>query len=197
MNTTYFSDNVQSGYPWDFPGGPVVKTPHFQCERCGFDSWSGPSLVDQMVKNLPAVCETRVQSLGREDPLEKEMATYSNILAWRIPWTKEPGGLQSMRLQRVGHVWATNIFTRNYGPTCHRLDRKKKKKRRIQLSGYSWFVIGSPLSGHLEPSLLLLHFALWMHVFQSHCSKLEEGERPQRDFVWKIWGLAGKWHTSL
>ena len=128
MNTTYFSDNFQSGYPWDFPGGPVVKTPHFQCERCGFDSWSEPSLVAQLVKNLPAVCETRVQSLGREDPLEKEMATHSNILAWRIPWTKEPGGLQSMRLQRVGHVWATNIFTRNYGPTCHRLDRKKKKK---------------------------------------------------------------------
>ena len=49
-----------------------------------------------MVKNLPAVQETWVQSLGREDPLEKEMATHSGILAWRIPWTEEPGGLQSM-----------------------------------------------------------------------------------------------------
>ena len=47
--------------------------------------------------------ETYVRSLGWEDPLEKEMATYSNILAWKIPWTEEPGGLQSMRLQRVRH----------------------------------------------------------------------------------------------
>ena len=57
----------------------------------------------QMVKNLPAVWETRVQSLGQEDPLEKGMATYSSILAWRIPWTQKPGGLQSTGLQRVGH----------------------------------------------------------------------------------------------
>ena len=54
-----------------------------------------------MVKNLPAVQETRVQSLGQEDPLEQGMATHSSILAWRIPWTEEPGGLQSMGLQRV------------------------------------------------------------------------------------------------
>ena len=56
-----------------------------------------------MVKNLPAIQETQVQSLGREDPLEREMATHSSILAWRIPWTEEPGGLQSMGSQRVGH----------------------------------------------------------------------------------------------
>ena len=54
------------------------------------------SLVAQMVKRLPAMRETWVQSLGWEDPLEKEMATHSSILAWKIPWTKEPGGLQSM-----------------------------------------------------------------------------------------------------
>ena len=54
-----------------------------------------------MVMNLPAVQETRVQSLDREDPLEEDMATHSSILAWRIPWTEEPGGLQSMGLQRV------------------------------------------------------------------------------------------------
>ena len=52
----------------------------------------------QKVKNLPAKQETLVQSLGREDPLEKEIATHSSILAWRIPWTEEPGGLQSMGL---------------------------------------------------------------------------------------------------
>ena len=55
--------------------------------------------------------ETKAQSLGWEDPLEKEMATHSSILAWRIPWTEELGGLQSMELQRVRHDWATNTFT--------------------------------------------------------------------------------------
>ena len=53
--------------------------------------------------------ETRVRSLGLEDPLEKEMATHSSILAWKIPWTEEPGRLQSMGLQRVGHDWATSF----------------------------------------------------------------------------------------
>ena len=56
-----------------------------------------------MVKNLLALQKTQVQSLGGEDPLEKEMATHSSILAWRIPWTEEPGRLQSMGLQRVEH----------------------------------------------------------------------------------------------
>ena len=59
------------------------------------------SLVAQSVKNLPAVQETQVRSLGREDPLEKEIATHSRILAWRIPWTDESGGLQSMGLQEL------------------------------------------------------------------------------------------------
>ena len=58
-----------------------------------------PSLGAQMVKNLPAVQETWVQSPGRDDPLEKGMATHSSIPAWRIPWTEEPGGLQSVGLQ--------------------------------------------------------------------------------------------------
>ena len=61
------------------------------------------SLVAQKVKNLPAMRENLVQSLGWEDPLEKGMATLSSILAWRIPWTKEPGRLQSMGSQRVRH----------------------------------------------------------------------------------------------
>ena len=61
------------------------------------------SLVAQRIKRLPAMRETGVQSLGWEDPLEKEMATHSSILAWRIPWTEEPGGLQSTGSQRVGH----------------------------------------------------------------------------------------------
>ena len=57
----------------------------------------------QRVKHLPAMLETWVQSLGQEDPLEKKMATQSSILAWRILWSEEPGGLQSMESQRVGH----------------------------------------------------------------------------------------------
>ena len=60
-----------------------------------------------MVKNLPAMQEMVVQSLGQEDSLEKEMATHSNIIAWEIPWTEEPGRLPSMGSQRVGHNLAT------------------------------------------------------------------------------------------
>ena len=61
-------------------------------------------MVNQMVKHLPTMWETQFQSLGLEDPLEKEMATHSSILAWKIPWTVEPGRLQSMGSQRVGHT---------------------------------------------------------------------------------------------
>ena len=64
---------------------------------------SSASLVTQTVKSLPAVQDTRVQYLGREDPLEKVMVTHSRILAWKILWMEEPGGLQFMWLQRVGY----------------------------------------------------------------------------------------------
>ena len=70
-------------------------------DRIWLFSWA--SLVAQRLKRLPPVWETRVRSLGREDPLEKEMATHSTILAWRIRWTEEPGRLQSMGSLRVGH----------------------------------------------------------------------------------------------
>ena len=63
----------------------------------------------QRLKRLPAMWETWVQSLGWEDPQEKEMATHSSILAWRIPWMEEPGGLQSTGLRRVGHDWVTSL----------------------------------------------------------------------------------------
>ena len=69
------------------------------------------SLVAQSVKNLPAMEETWVQSMGREAPLEKEMAIHSSILAWRILWTEETGGLQSKGLQRVRHDWAVNTLS--------------------------------------------------------------------------------------
>ena len=67
------------------------------------------SLVAQRLKRLSGMWETRVWSLGQEDPLEKEMATHSSTLAWRIPWREEPGRLQSMESQRVGHDWATSL----------------------------------------------------------------------------------------
>ena len=68
------------------------------------------SLVVQMVKNLPVMQEIRVQSLGQEDPLEKGMATHSSILAWRSPWTEQPGGLWLMGSQRVRHYWSRNTL---------------------------------------------------------------------------------------
>ena len=77
----------------DFLGGPEVRT----------------TLVAQIVKHLPTMWETWVQSLGWKDFLEKEMATHSSILAWKTPWTEETGRLQSMGLQRVGHDWATSL----------------------------------------------------------------------------------------
>ena len=69
------------------------------------------SLVAQWVNSLPTMQESRVQSLGWEDPLEKEMAIHSSILAWKIPWTEDAGGLQSMGPQRSRHNWVPNTFT--------------------------------------------------------------------------------------
>ena len=72
-------------------------------------AFTGDSLVAQRLKRLRGILETRVRSLGREDPLEKEMATHSSTLAWRIPWMEEPAGLQSTGSQRVRHNWATSL----------------------------------------------------------------------------------------
>jgi len=100
----------------------VVKNPHAKArdpgwipglgssprEGIGYPlQYSWASLGAQMVKNPPTMPETWVRSLGWEDPLEEGMATHSSILAWRIPWAEETGGLQSMRSQRVGHDWVT------------------------------------------------------------------------------------------
>ena len=71
--------------------------------------WWWPSLMPQSVKNSSAMQETSVQSLGLEDPLQREEAPHSSILAWRIPWTGEPGGLRSMGSQSVGHNWVTHF----------------------------------------------------------------------------------------
>ena len=78
------------------------------------------SLVAQRLKRLPGMQETWVRSLGWEDPLEKEMATYSSTLAWRIPWREEPGRLQSMGSQGVGHDWVTSLsfLYPSWSPKC-------------------------------------------------------------------------------
>ena len=81
---------------------PAVS-PNSLLPFCTYPYPSQASLVAQRVKHLPAVWETRVQSLGQEDPLEKEMATQSSNLAWKIPWTEKRGRLLSMGSQRVGH----------------------------------------------------------------------------------------------
>ena len=81
------------------------------------------SLVAQRLKRLPATWEIWVRSLGWEDPLEKEMAIHFSILAWRIPWMEELGGLQSMGSQRVGHDWATSLSQTYFSMTF--FDNKK------------------------------------------------------------------------
>ena len=108
------------------------------------------SLVAQRLKCLPAMRETWVQSLGQEDPLEKEMATHSSILAWRIPWMEEPGGLQSMGSQRVRHDWATSLslslstWTEGYTQEWIHVDKVKWgdwNHERKTLNSLFWFCL--------------------------------------------------------
>ena len=101
---------------WENPTKPHIKFPQlllsYRRRQCMIhllqlkNQWA--LLVAQIVKNLPAVWEIRVWSLGWEDPLQKGMATHSSILAWRIPWTEELGELQFMGSQRLGHDWAND-----------------------------------------------------------------------------------------
>ena len=94
-----------------------LSLPSWPCAYEGSKGVQRAPLGAQTVENLPAMQETQVQSLGREDPLEKGIATHSSILAWRVPWTEEPGGLQSMGLQRVGHDWMTHTDTHTHTHT--------------------------------------------------------------------------------
>ena len=96
----------------------------------------------QVVKNLPAMQKTQVQSLGWEDLIEKGMATHSSIPAWRIPWTEEPGGLQSMGLQRVRNNSATNTFT--FQGTQERDKPKGPQNRGQKVPGPSRQFVCSP-----------------------------------------------------
>ena len=87
----------------------LVPQPEMKPGPMKWKHWVLTTVVAQLVKNLPVMQETWVRSLGREDPLEEEMATHSSTLAWRVPWTEEPGRLQSMGSQRVTHDCATNF----------------------------------------------------------------------------------------
>ena len=85
------------------------KLYNFDESSCELNALIFGFLVAKIVKNLPAMWETRVWSLGQEDDMKEDIATYSGILAWRIAWTEDPDRLPSMGLQRVGHIWVTNI----------------------------------------------------------------------------------------
>ena len=120
-------------------------------------------LVAQMVMNLPAVQETWARSLGwGEDPLEKGMATNSSILAWEIPWTEEPGGLQSLGSPRVGHKWATNTFTSHMDITIHKnlLNCAKGDMMFVSLSLFFFFAILQYLWGRLIVTVLPMLFTI-------------------------------------
>ena len=127
------SNILTSRTPWTLWKGKKIfqrnmslPTPVGRCPIC---HWRA-SLVAQRVKHLPAMWETRVQSLGREVPLEKEMATHSSILAWRIPWMEEPDGLQS---QRVWHDWASSLHLTSSKNEVAR--PKRKQQSAVDVSG--------------------------------------------------------------
>ena len=157
------------------------------------------SLVAQTVKRLPTMRETRIQSLGREDPLEKEMATHSSTLAWKIPCTEEPGRLQSMGLQRVRHDWATSLHFLNTSICSERKTLVVKHladQTPVSLTlppgfaqhpdhvGTKWVTISIWLTPSLHqgsPSLtaknvtcwwvLQMHLDVWGHLWFSVCEK--------------------------
>ena len=137
-----------------------------------------------MVKRLSTMLETQVQSLGWEDPLEKEMAIHSSTIAWKIPWTEEPGRLQSMGLQRVRHDWATSLTTITKG--LQTFDPFKQCSNRqphwsyvllkaVQSSPFLCKIIQNSLAWHAKcpqtshPLLSLpLHLTLWALTILSY-----------------------------
>ena len=125
-----------------------------------------------MVNNLPAMRETWVLSLGREDPLEKGLAIHSSILAWRISWTEEPGRLQSMELQRVGHDWVTNTFTFNYVFKTHNYKCKihwkptHQKPSNLMTNSHNYWEFCQYSFRCDFPPVIVLAFPLWVLFIQ-------------------------------
>ena len=141
-----------------------------------------------MVKHLPIMWETWVQSLGREDPLEKEMATHSSILAWKIPWTEDPGRLQSMGSQRVGHDWATFflsyvtdlqshlVLVLTYSRVFPNVVRVKKLKRKF--SGLNNSHIGPMPVFSLVIFLYMTNISIQPHTTQCVHKKIKWNRQP-------------------
>ena len=141
------------------------------------------SLVAQMVKRLPTVQETWVRSLGQEDLLEKEMATHSSILAWKIPWMEKPGRLQSMGSQRVGHERVTSLSHKiNYGP-------------KLKILSFSWSTVCSLTTTEINrasgvranfypvPGPWVYH---WKHLFLNRvCQEVKQTS----SISWASWAL--------
>ena len=110
----------------------------------------GTSLVAQMVKRLSTMQETRVWALGWEDPLEKEMAIHSSTIAWKIPWTEEPGRLESMGSQRVKHSWATSLHTRRTAGLPGDSERGDWKSLKLNIQKSKIVAFGPITSGQID-----------------------------------------------
>ena len=132
-------------------------------------SWA--SLVAQMVKNLPSMQETQVWSLGRKDPLEESMAIYSRILAWRIPWTEDPDGLQSKGSHRVRHNWSN--LARMHMSSLGRSPREGNGNPLLYsclghpMGRRAWWTthsMGSQKS-QAKPSMHICAYLLWRNVY--------------------------------
>ena len=127
------------------------------------------SLVAQMVKRLSTMQEAQVRSLVHEDPLEKEMAIHSSTIAWKIPWTEEPGRLESMGSQRVGHDWVTSLF-------------------RFHFSLYHYTVeLGNRFNG-LDLIEYLMNYGMWFVTLYRR-----QGSRPSTTTTTKKWKKKAKW----
>ena len=131
----------------------------------------------QTVKRLSRMQETQVRFLGGEDPLEKEMAIHSSTLAWKIPWTEEPGGLQSMGSQRVGHDWVTSLSPSLHIPPygAHPVSRSFK---------FSPHFLFGKVTGHLVPRTWL---ALWLKGYLP--SNRRRGLRGEQTGLCRLWHL--------
>ena len=165
----YFAEAIKSQHAWK---DTVPKPRSTEEGRAGDMVLSKityrASLVARMVKNLPAVQETWVWSLGWEDPLEKGMATHSSVLAWRIPWTEEPDRLQFTGSQRVRHDWATNTqggevapFSRENQHELQALLRKRGERMKLNYPIDDYMLHSAPWSPRLEENFKASHLACW------------------------------------
>ena len=172
-------------HPPSFPFSISICSSAFQNRY--ISQWTSP--MAQQIKNLPAMQETWVWFLSQEDPLEKGMATHSSLLAWRIPWTEKPGGLQSMGLQRVGHDWATFTFTEPPGksqPLCFTGKRDSPAPHRNRLPHHPDMLQELPS----PPKGLASVLPLSVLAFRLGCSVNTKGCMPQSEMkaqFLKIW----------